>query len=152
MKKGIFYIIFLLLIVCIYIIAMNYPNTVHINYLYSKMLDAQTQAGWTDQGAYFYKELSLGIYSIITLVTGFLMGFGMVYVFLSTQNEKVKEYKKELEKTSLYGEASASRVEVLEAKIKTLEKAFNTVADERTKLEVQIKNLNDELDNINKNK
>ena len=45
---------------------------------------------------------------------------------------------------------NASKVEVLEAKIKTLEKAFNTVIDERKKLEVQIENLNNELDNLNK--
>jgi len=47
---------------------------------------------------------------------------------------------------------NASRVEVLEAKNKTLEKAFNTVIDERTQLEVQIKSLNAELDKINKNR
>jgi len=41
---------------------------------------------------------------------------------------------------------------VLEAKIKTLEKAFNTVIDERTKLEVQIKTLNAELESINNKK
>jgi cell division protein FtsB len=37
-------------------------------------------------------------------------------------------------------------------KIKTLEKAFNSVVDERTKLELQIKDLNTEIDNLSKNK
>ena len=68
------------------------------------------------------------------------------------KKDKVKAYQRELERTSVSGINNASRVEVLEAKIKTLEKAFNTVADERTQLEVQIRNLNQEIDNITKNK
>ena len=65
---------------------------------------------------------------------------------------KVKAYERELEKTSITGQNNASKVDVLEAKIKTLEKAFNTVIDERTKLEVQIKTLNAELESINNKK
>ena len=68
------------------------------------------------------------------------------------QKDRVKAYKRELEKSSVSGEANASKVDVLEAKIKTLEKAFNSVVDERTKLELQIKNLNNEIDNLSKNK
>ncbi len=142
----------MLLLAFIYFAVMNFDNSVNINYLFSPLLDAQTKAGWTDQGAYFNKALSLGIYTLATLFAGIFVGAGIVYMFLSAQNEKVKAYQRELEKTSVTGMNSASRVEVLEAKIKTLEKAFNTVADERTQLEVQIKNLNQEIDNISKNK
>ncbi|MBQ8669359.1 hypothetical protein IJ472_06240 [bacterium] len=142
----------MLLLAFIYFAVMNFDNSVNINYLFSPLLDAQTKAGWTDQGAYFNKALSLGIYTLATLFAGVFVGAGIVYMFLSAQNEKVKAYQRELEKTSVTGMNSASRVEVLEAKIKTLEKAFNTVADERTQLEVQIKNLNQEIDNISKNK
>ena len=73
-------------------------------------------------------------------------------MFLDAAKDKVKAYQRELEKSSISGTTNASKVEVLEAKIKTLEKAFNTVIDERTKLEVQIKTLNAEIDNLNKNK
>lgn len=142
----------MLLLAFIYFAVMNFDNSVNINYLFSPLLDAQTKAGWTDQGAYFNKALSLGVYTLATLFAGIFVGAGIVYMFLSAQNEKVKAYQRELEKTSVTGMNSASRVEVLEAKIKTLEKAFNTVADERTQLEVQIKNLNQEIDNISKNK
>lgn len=142
----------MLLLAFIYFAVMNFDNSVNINYLFSPLLDAQTKAGWTDQGAYFNKALSLGVYTLATLFAGVFVGAGIVYMFLSAQNEKVKAYQRELEKTSVTGMNSASRVEVLEAKIKTLEKAFNTVADERTQLEVQIKNLNQEIDNISKNK
>ena len=73
-------------------------------------------------------------------------------MFLSATKAKVKAYERELEKTSITGQNNASKVDVLEAKIKTLEKAFNTVIDERTKLEVQIKTLNAELESINNKK
>ncbi len=135
----------------LYIALINITNDVNINILYSKLLDAQTQTGMSEQGAYFYKTTKLSIYTILILLSGIFVGAGTVYMFLSAQNEKVKAYQRELEKTSISGMNNASRVEVLEAKIKTLEKAFNTVADERTQLEVQIKNLNTELDNLNKN-
>lgn len=46
-------------------------------------------------------------------------------MFLSASKDKVKAYQRELERTSISGSANASRVEVLEAKIKTLEKAFS---------------------------
>jgi septal ring factor EnvC (AmiA/AmiB activator) len=98
------------------------------------------------------QTFSLGIYTLISLFGGVFVGAGIVYMFLSAQKDKVKAYQRELERTSVSGINNASRVEVLEAKIKTLEKAFNTVADERTQLEVQIKNLNQEIDNITKNR
>ena len=115
-------------------------NSINLSYLYNAA-DSQN-----------YKSLSLGIYTLIAVFSGVFVGSGIVYMFLSAQNDKVKAYQRELEKTSVSGLNNASRVEVLEAKIKTLEKAFNTVADERTQLEVQIKNLNQEIDNISKNR
>lgn len=129
-----------LLLAFIYFAVVNMNNSINLSYLYS-VADSQT-----------YKALSLGVYTLISLFSGVFVGAGIVYMFLSAQNDKVKAYQRELEKTSVSGMNNASRVEVLEAKIKTLEKAFNTVADERTQLEVQIKNLNQEIDNITKNK
>ncbi|MBO5446551.1 hypothetical protein J6A34_03485 [bacterium] len=129
-----------LLLAFIYFAVVNMNNSINLSYLYS-VADSQT-----------YKTLSLGVYTLISLFSGVFVGAGIVYMFLSAQNDKVKAYQRELEKTSVSGMNNASRVEVLEAKIKTLEKAFNTVADERTQLEVQIKNLNQEIDNITKNK
>ena len=98
--------------------------------------------------------INFGNYSsinlVLTLISGIFVGAGTVYMFLEATKIKVKAYERELEKTSISGTNNASKVEVLEAKIKTLEKAFNTVIDERTKLEVQIKTLNAEIDNLNK--
>lgn len=137
--KRIFLILSTALLLCfIYLSIINFENNININYILNTLNNAQ-------------KTFNLGIYTIITLFSGIFVGAGIVYMFLSAQNDKVKAYQRELEKTSVSGMNNASRVEVLEAKIKTLEKAFNTVADERTQLEIQIKNLNEEIDNISKN-
>lgn len=140
----------IILIFGLYISFMNTGNTVNINVLYSNLLDAQTQAGWTEQGGFFVKQLNLAAYTLLLLFGGIFVGGGIVYMFWHAAKDKLKAYQRELEKTSISGTNNASRVEVLEAKIKTLEKAFNTVIDERTQLEVQIKTLNAELDNLNK--
>ncbi len=140
MKRVFLALSILLLLGFIYLAVVNMNNSINLNYLYSAA-DSQN-----------FKTLGLGVYTLITLFSGVFVGAGIVYMFLSAQNDKVKAYQRELEKTSVSGMNNASRVEVLEAKIKTLEKAFNTVADERTQLEVQIKNLNQEIDNITKNR
>lgn len=137
MKRVFLSLSIILLLGFIYLTVVNMGNNLNINYLYN-VTNTQT--------------FSLGIYTLISLFSGIFVGAGIVYMFLSAQNDKVKAYQRELEKTSVSGMNNASRVEVLEAKIKTLEKAFNTVADERTQLEVQIKNLNQEIDNITKNR
>lgn len=108
--------------------------------------------GWTQNGFYLGKAIRLSTYTVLILLGGIFTGAGTVYMFYDATKDKVKAYQRELEKTSISGSNNASRVEVLEAKIKTLEKAFSAVIDERQKLEVQIKSLNAELDNINKDK
>jgi len=150
MKKVFIVLSVIILLTVIYFTIINFNNYISINCIYSYLSDAQTQAGLTEQGGYFTKAMRLSTYTVLVLLSGLFVGAGTVYMFLSVQNEKVKAYKRELEKSSISGASNASRVEVLEAKIKTLEKAFNTVIDERTKLEVQIKTLNAELDNLNK--
>ena len=137
MKRVFLSLSIVLLLGFIYLAVVNTNNSINLNYLHN-VTNTQT--------------FSLGVYTLINLVAGIFVGAGIVYMFLSAQKDKVKAYQRELERTSVSGINNASRVEVLEAKIKTLEKAFNTVADERTQLEVQIRNLNQEIDNITKNK
>lgn len=150
MKKLFLILSVTILLVIIYLIFLNFNNYTNINYIYSNLLDVQNQAGMTEQGAFFAKAIRTSTYTILILLSGIFVGAGTVYLFLDAAKEKVKAYQRELEKTSISGSSNASKVEVLEAKIKTLEKAFSTVIDERTKLEVQIKTLNAELDNLNK--
>lgn len=140
MRRVFLVLSIVLLLGFIYLAVINMNNSINLSYIYS-VIESQN-----------ITTFNLGIYTLISLFAGIFVGAGIVYMFLSAQNDKVKAYQRELERTSVSGLNNASRVEVLEAKIKTLEKAFNTVADERTQLEVQIKNLNQEIDNITKNR
>ena len=146
MKRIFLFVSVVLLLAAIYLIILNFNNYTDLNLIYSNLLDAQTQAGWSEQGPYITKAIRISTYTLLMILSGIFV----VYMFLAAQNDKVKAYQRELEKTSISGASNASRVEVLEAKIKTLEKAFSAVIDERSKLELQIKNLNIELDKLNK--
>jgi septal ring factor EnvC (AmiA/AmiB activator) len=150
MRRAFLALSVILLLGCIYLLVLNFNNYLNVNLVYSGILDAQTQAGFTDQGGYFYKAIRVSSFIFLILLSGIVVGSGTVYMFLDVAKDKVKAYQRELEKTSISGVNNASRVEVLEAKIKTLEKAFNTVIDERTQLEVQIKTLNNEIETLNK--
>ena len=147
MKKIYLGLSIVLLLCVIYLAMVNFNNYALINVLSGMDIHRD---GLVANGQYLAKAVRLSTYTVLILLSGIFVGAGTVYMFLSAQKEKVKAYQRELEKTSISGMDNASRVEVLEAKIKTLEKAFNTVIDERTKLEVQIKTLNAEIDNLNK--
>lgn len=147
MKKIYLGLSIVLLLCVIYLAMVNFNNYALINVLSGMDIHRN---GLVTNGQYLAKAVRISTYTVLILLSGIFVGAGTVYMFLSAQKEKVKAYQRELEKTSISGLDNASRVEVLEAKIKTLEKAFNTVIDERTKLEVQIKTLNAEIDNLNK--
>ena len=147
MKKIYLGLSIVLLLCVIYLAMVNFNNYALINVLSGMDIHRD---GLVANGQYLAKAVRISTYTVLILLSGIFVGAGTVYMFLSAQKEKVKAYQRELEKTSISGLDIASRVEVLEAKIKTLEKAFNTVIDERTKIEVQIKTLNAEIDNLNK--
>mgnify|MGYP002870074852 CR=1 FL=1 len=139
MKKIFFFLSIVVICAVIYLVLINTNGVVNVDILkgtaYTKDLT---------------KEIGLPLYTLAVLTAGIFSGAGLISLFLGVAQDKVKAYKRELEKTAISGETNASKVDVLEAKIKTLEKAFTSVVDERTKLEVQIKELNAEIDNLNK--
>ncbi len=137
MKRVFMAFSILMVLAVIYLCLINFENYAGVNFS-------------TLSGEIFSKAIRVSTYTTLIMLSGIFVGAGTVYMFLAAQKDKVKAYKRELEKSSITGADSASRVEVLEAKIKTLEKAFNTVIDERTQLEVQIKSLNSEIDSIRK--
>lgn len=141
MKKLFFFFSLVVLLAVVYLAVINANTMVEVNYL---------------KGTHLASDMSINIqtsiYTLAILFAGVFSGAGVVSLFLGIQKDKVKAYKRELEKSSVSKEANASKVDVLEAKIKTLEKAFTSVVDERTKLEVQIKDLNNEIENLSKNK
>jgi septal ring factor EnvC (AmiA/AmiB activator) len=139
MKKLFFFLSIVVLCAVIYIVLINTTGTVSVNLLRGSTYTADLS-----------KEFGLPFYTILVLFAGLFSGAGVISLFLSVQQDKVKAYKRELEKTAVSSDSNASKVGVLEAKVKTLEKAFSSVVDERTKLEVQIKELNAEIDNLNK--
>lgn len=137
MKKLFFFLSIVVLCAVIYIVLINTSGTVNINLLYGGTYTTDIS-----------KELNIPFYTIVVLCAGLFSGAGIVSLFLGVQQDKVKAYKRELEKTAISSDSNASKVDVLEAKVKTLEKAFTSVVDERTKLEVQIKELNAEIDSL----
>ncbi len=144
MRKMFLILSVLILLSVIYFVILNMNNDMSLHVMYN----AQTNAELVEQSSSFVRNFNVGMYTLLVLFAGLFAGAGTVYMFLSVQKDKVKAYQRELEKTSISGANNASRVEVLEAKIQTLEKAFNTVIDERTQLEIQIKNLNAEIENM----
>ena len=131
MKKLFFFLSLVVLLIVFYIALINTTGNIQINYLHGNKMSSDMALG-----------VNISIYTLCILFAGVFSGAGVISLFLGVQQDKVKAYKRELEKSSVTGEANASKVDVLEAKIKTLEKAFTSVVDERTKLELQIKNLN----------
>jgi len=71
------------------------------------------------------KALNLAIYTFLVLGVGLFAGMCWVGQFYLVQKEKLNAYKRELEKSSISNTSSSSKVQVLEAKIATLEKALN---------------------------
>ena len=151
MKKLFLTLSIIVLLGIIYLVIINFTNYANINFLQGTLANAQSQSFWYQHGEYLARPIRVSTFIVLILLAGIFVGAGTVYMFLDVAKDKVKAYQRELEKTSISGSSNASKVEVLEAKIKTLEKAFNTVIDERTKLEIQIKTLNAEIDNLNKN-
>ena len=134
MKKIFFTLSLIVILMVVYISILNMSGSADIRYLKGNNLASD-----------MYFSAKLSVFTLSVLFAGLFSGAGVMSLFLGVQKDKVKAYKRELEKTSVVGEANASKVDVLEAKIKTLEKAFTSVVDERTKLEVQIKDLNKNL-------
>lgn len=64
------------------------------------------------------------VYIVAIMVVGFCAGLLMGSVFALNQKEKLSPYKRQVEKLSVMKDSNQSRVEVLEAKIKTLETAL----------------------------
>lgn len=141
MKKLFFSLSLIIILLTVYFSIINSGSIVELTYLKGTELTSDMTV-----------ELKVSLYTILVLFAGLFSGAGIMSLFIKVQEDKIKAYKRELEKSTVTKEASSSKVDVLEAKIKTLEKAFTSVVDERTKLEVQIKDLNAEIDSLNKSK
>lgn len=142
MKKIFFLLSIALLLIMSYVVFLNMSNIIDVHILKGVLYTFDAE------NPYVSLHLSAGFYTMAVMVVGAFVGAGLISLFLAIQGNKIKAYKRELEKSSINSEENASKVQVLEAKIKTLENAFDSVVDERTQLEVKIKSLNAEIENL----
>lgn len=119
MKKLINIVSYLLVLGVIYIAIVNASEILNLHFWGVKGT-AET-LGMPE----YTKSLNLAVYTFIVLVIGLFTGICWMGQFYLAQKEKLNAYKRELEKSSITNSSSTSRVEVLEAKIATLEKALD---------------------------
>ena len=73
---------------------------------------------------YSYTYLS-GIYQLAAIFfAGLAFGILLMNLKLNVKNDKIKSYKRELEKESIASDNTLAKVKVLESKIEVLEKAL----------------------------
>lgn len=110
-------IVTLITLVFLVLIVMNYNNAVEINLVSTSLSEILGLPAMS-------KTLSLGIYTLLIFILDEIAALFFFLPLMRTINEKNTAYKRQLEKTSVSSTESSSRVEVLEAKIKVLEKAL----------------------------
>lgn len=124
MKKLLNILIYLLLLYIVYIAVANISQNI--------TLSLGAVHGLAKLGLPEYSQiLNFGLYTFIILGIGFVSGIIIVGQFYFVQRDKLNAYKRELEKSSVSNSTSSSRVEVLEAKIATLEKALDNALNNK---------------------
>ena len=121
MKTILNIISYLAILGVIYIAITNAPQIVHVNLLSENMIVA---LGLQDVSV-INKTLNLASYTLITLVVGLFTGICLIGQLYLSEKNKLNAYKRELEKSSVSNSSNSSKVQVLEAKIATLEKALD---------------------------
>ena len=119
MKRIINIVSYLLVLGVIYIAIANAPETLNLH-LWGIKGTSET-LGMPE----YTKSLNLAVYTLNVHSIGLFTGICWMGQFYLAQKEKLNAYKRELEKSSITNSSSSSRVEVLEAKIATLEKALD---------------------------
>lgn len=76
----------------------------------------------TAYGSYFYFDNIHRLFGIF--LAGVLFGVSLMIIKLNVKNDRLKTYKRELEKESISSDESSAKVKVLESKIEVLEKAL----------------------------
>jgi len=107
--KAFLKILTILIIFAVAIIASFNRNTIDFKFWHEITYDIEV--------AY----LILGVF-----LTGLIAGFIWVWSFYLKSQEMLKGYKRKLEKNSVNVEYESSKIDILEAKIKVLEKALDS--------------------------
>jgi hypothetical protein len=109
---------FLAIFGVIYLVIMNYSDTITLQVLpqhYDSV--AQTVIHST-------KTFNIAFLMLAVLGAGLLSGICLFVPFYLMQTEQLYAYKRELEKSSIKTDSSSSQVKVLQAKVQVLEKAL----------------------------
>ena len=75
-------------------------------------------------GWYSYKYSSGRLELLGIFTSGCGVGMFLMFLKLNVKNDKLKSYKRELEKESIASDKNSAKVKVLEQKIEVLEKAL----------------------------
>jgi len=86
---------------------------------------------WVAKGTSIIYHVALAKVLLTFFVAGMLAGVFWAAAFYSPIQNKLKEYQRKLEKTSVLTDEGSSKVEVLEEKIKTLEKALKSALENK---------------------
>jgi len=86
---------------------------------------------WVAKGASIIYHVALAKIILTFFVAGILAGVFWAASFYSPVENKLKEYQRKLEKTSVQTDEESSKVEVLEAKIQVLEKALQSALENK---------------------
>lgn len=109
---------YLILLFILYVGVVNFDQNITIQIGAVK--------GLADAGLPQYAiQVSVGIVILAVVAIGFVISAFLVGQLYLIQKDKLNAYKRELEKSSVSNSTSSSKVEVLEAKIATLEKALD---------------------------
>lgn len=86
---------------------------------------------WVANGGKVVYNVSLATIILTFFIAGTLAGIFWAATFYSPVQNKLKEYQRKLEKTSVQTDEESSKVAVLEEKIKTLEKALQSALENK---------------------
>jgi hypothetical protein len=84
---------------------------------------------WGIKGTSLIYHAGLMQVILMAFIAGIIAGIFWAGSFYFPLNKNLKEYRRKLEKTSVQSDEESSKVEVLEAKIATLEKALQSALE-----------------------
>ena len=121
MKTLLNIISYLAILGVIYIAIINAPQIININLLSENMIVAMR----LQDTSIIHSSLNTATYTLIVLCIGLFTGICLLGQLYLSEKNKLNAYKRELEKSSVSNSSNSSKVQVLEAKIATLEKALH---------------------------
>ncbi len=117
--KVLSYLFLLILVVfTLIIVVMNLETTISFNIINSISAELLKTNPLS-------QDINLGLFVLYIYIAGIISAVLFFFPLLKCINDKTSAYQRQLEKTSVNNSENASRVDILENKIKVLEKALN---------------------------